>query len=94
MESPSGGVELLSSYSLFGSKGRGNQVKMTSRGRREMPDLTPIGSKASLEVPEREMRKIAIEVLHNRMKIFMARESSNGENFIQPLRQIKDALER
>lgn len=94
MEYPSGGVEFRSSYSLFASKGRGNRAKMASRGRKEMSDQTPMDSRANLGAPESEMRKLDIEVLHNRMKIFMARESSNGENFIQPLRQIKDALER
>lgn len=89
-----GDSDLRSSYSLFGSKGAGvGRTKMTHRGRKDVYVVTPVHNRASQGTSERDMTRLENEVLH-RMKIFMARESSNGENFIQPLKQIRDALER
>lgn len=78
-----------SNYALLPEEAKGDRRKMASRGRKEAQELHPF---SDTDLSQR-LAKIDTDVL-NRIKIFLASESPNGENFSISLKQIKDVLER
>ncbi len=81
-----------SSYSLLPRRDKKGQSKMSSRGRKEGGDLSPLAMEPSSEL-SLVLAQIDTDVL-SRIKIFLASEFTNGESFCPPLKQIKDVLER
>lgn len=88
----SSGIEFHSSYSNYSLLPQEEKTTMAHRSRREASELSPLTTGSAGDLLQ-QLAKIGTEGL-NKIKIFLAGESTNGENYCESLKPINAVLER